>query len=120
MAEWQVARLIPTWGIDNEREAETRATSATLAVLTVVREFSSSLLTPLGASSARKATVEAFVETSFKTKEGNVVRPDGLIRVSFGKNVWTALVEVKTGQNQLRSEQVNASGTSPASTASTR
>lgn len=108
MAEWQVARLIPTWGIDNEREAETRATSATLAVLSVVREFSSALLTPLGASSARRASVECFVETSFKLKDGQVVRPDGLIRVSYGKSSWTALVEVKTGQNQLRAEQVNS------------
>lgn len=107
MSDWQVARLIPTWGINSDTEAEARATSATLAVLTVVREFSSALLTPLGASSARRAVVESFIETSFKTNDGSIVRPDGLIRVSYGKNVWTALVEVKTSNNQLRPEQVN-------------
>lgn len=108
MAEWQVARLIPTWGINSDAEAEMRAASATLAVISIVREFSSALLTPLGASSARKALVESFVEVSFKLPDGTVVRPDGLIRVTFGKNIFTALVEVKTAQNLLQADQVNA------------
>lgn len=32
--------------------------------------------------------------------------PDGLIRVSRGSRVWAALVEVKTGRNELQSEQL--------------
>ena len=108
MADWQVARLIPTSGINNDVEAEVRATSALLAVLSVVRDFSDSLLTPLGASSARKATVESFIETAFKLGDGSTIRPDGLVRVSYGKGTFTALVEVKTGTNPLRAEQVNA------------
>jgi hypothetical protein len=107
MGEWQVARLIPTWGISSDIEAEMRATSALLAVLSVVREFSSELLTPLGASSARKAQVESFVEVALKLSDGTVIRPDGLIRVTYGQNTFTALVEVKTGNNTLRAEQVN-------------
>lgn len=108
MADWQVARLIPTSGISNDTEAEVRATSALLAVLSIVRDFSHALLGPLGASTAKKATVESFIEIAFKLDDGTTVRPDGLVRVSYGKSTYTALVEVKTGENPLRAEQVNA------------
>lgn len=107
MAEWQVARLIPTWGISSDAEAEMRASSAVLAVLSIVRDFSSALLNPLGAPSARKTVVESFIEVAFKLDGGIPVRPDGLIRVTYGKKVFTALVEVKTGKNRLQAEQIN-------------
>ncbi len=107
MDDWQTARLIPTWGISSDIEAEMRAASATLAVMSIVRDFSSSLLTPLGAPSAVKAMVQCFVEPRFKKTDGTMVRPDGLIAVTYGKRSWTALVEVKTGSNHLDAEQVN-------------
>lgn len=34
------------------------------------------------------------------------LRPDGLIRVTRGARTWTALVEVKTGKNELEAEQL--------------
>ena len=37
---------------------------------------------------------------------GKNYRPDGLIRVTRGQKVWTALVEIKTGRNDLDAEQV--------------
>ncbi|NKB86604.1 MAG: hypothetical protein GKS06_00080 [Acidobacteria bacterium] len=104
---WKRARLIPVAGIAGDREAEQRATSALLAVLCVVRDLSLEVLTPLGASSAAKATVEAFTEVNL-TAQGKSVRPDGVIRVSYGKRVFTTLVEVKTGTNELGADQVNA------------
>lgn len=108
MDTWQAARLIPVSGISKGAEAEQRATSALLAVLRVVRPFSKSLLAPLGASKADRANVEAFIEVSFKHKDGKTQRPDGLLRVSFGKSAaWTALVEVKTGKDTLNADQVN-------------
>jgi hypothetical protein len=103
---FQIARLIPVSGINNTAEAEMRATSGLLAVLTAVRDLSVAVLSPLGASTARKATVEAFIETSFKLDDGAVVRPDGLIQVTYGSSVWKALVEVKTGNNLLQADQV--------------
>ena len=103
---FQVARLIPVSGIANNVEAEMRATSALLSVLTIVRDLSVALLTSRGASSARRATVEAFIETNFKL-DSKVVRPDGLIQVTYGASVWKALVEVKTGDNLLEAEQIN-------------
>ena len=106
-SKWKRARLIPVAGIKGEREAEQRATSALLAVLSIVRDFSNQLLTPMGASSAAKATVETFTEVTMEAK-GTPVRPDGLIRVTWGKRSFTALVEVKTGDSKLDKDQINA------------
>ena len=113
MANWQEARLISVAGISGDSEAEQRATSALLAVLGIVRPFSKTLLTPLGASRAGKAKVETFIETTFKTSVGRSVRPDGLIRVSYGSQTWVALIEVKTGSSHLDRDQLCLLYTSP-------
>lgn len=99
------ARLIPVSGIGSVQEAEQRAASAFLAVLSVVRDLSLDLLSPFGASKAHKATVDTFIEVH---TPGTKIRPDGLIQVSFGKSTWSALVEVKTGANDLQADQINA------------
>lgn len=106
MAKWQRARVIPVTGIDTEREAEGRATSALLAVLSVVRDLSDAVLSPFGASTAKTAEVDTFVEPPF-TLNGKSIRPDGVVSVTYGKRNWSALVEVKTGQQALSAEQVN-------------
>src|SRR5690606_5467195 len=79
------------------------ATSALLAVMRAVPEFTHSLLSPLGAPKGRIST---FVETQFKDTEGKKHIPDGIILIERGKRVWKALMEVKTGPNDLTSEQV--------------
>jgi hypothetical protein len=84
-------------------EQETRATSAMLSVLSVVPEFSKAVLKQFGAPAGK---VETFVETSFKTTDGPMVRPDGLIRVKGQRRTWVCLVEVKTGCNLLDREQL--------------
>ena len=98
------ARLIPVAGIGSVVEAEQRATSAFLSVLGVVRDLSVELLSPLGASRAQKASVETFIEVHMP---GTKVRPDGLIKVEYGKNSWSSFVEVKTGSNALTADQIN-------------
>ncbi len=65
------------------------------------------MFAPLGASKARNATVQAFVEAPFKTTE-RTIRPDGVLRISYGKKTWTAIIEVKSGPNPLLAEQINA------------
>lgn len=104
MAEesWNQARLIPTSGIAGAEEQERRATSALLAVMSAVKEFSRALLGPLGAISGN---VETFIEVPFMAGEKKCY-PDGLIRVTRGSRTWTALVEVKTGRNELQTEQL--------------
>lgn len=106
MGEWVPARVIPVTGIDSEKEAEGRATSALLAVLRMVRDLSDELFGPMGASSASSATVETYIESPFELG-GKSVRPDGLVRVSYGRKFWTALVEVKTGKASLSADQLN-------------
>lgn len=102
----QAARLIPVSGINNEKEAEQRAASAFLAVLTIVRDLSIELLAPRGASRAQRAVVEAYTEPVY-TVDGRRIRPDGLIRVAFGKTEWSCFVEVKTGDMPLEAAQLN-------------
>ena len=51
--------------------------------------------------------MQTFIEVPFKLGNQQLF-PDGLIRVSRGQRQWTALVEVKTGSNALRSEQLEA------------
>jgi len=99
---WNHARLIPTSGISGAEEQERRATSALLAVMGAVKEFSRTLLTPLGAPAG---TVETYIEVPFMVGEKRCY-PDGLIRVTRGSRTWTALVEVKTGKNELQAEQL--------------
>ncbi len=108
MSQMQRARLIPVSGISGNAEAEQRATSALLAVMSTVRDFSNEILGSLGASRASKAIVETFIEVEIKLANGSKVRPDGLIRVSYGKSEWTALVEVKTGSAELGADQLNS------------
>jgi hypothetical protein len=100
---WQQARLIPTSGINGAQEQERRATSALLAVMTAVKEYGRTLTKGLG---AHAGDIETFIEVEFDL-DGKKVVPDGLIRVSRGSRVWAALVEVKTGRNELQSEQLD-------------
>lgn len=69
------ARLIPVAGIGTHEEAERRAASALLAVLTVARDLSRDLLTPLGASKAGKAVVEAYTEVRYDLGGGRPYVP---------------------------------------------
>ncbi|PGH43082.1 stress response protein [Micromonospora sp. WMMA1996] len=101
---WLAARLIPTSGINGAEEQERRATSALLAVMSAVREFGRVLTQSVGAPAG---VVQTFIEVPFKLGNQQLF-PDGLIRVSRGQRQWTALVEVKTGSNPLRSEQLEA------------
>lgn len=99
---WNTARLIPTSGINGTEEQERRATSALLAVMSAVKEFGRALTGPLGAPSS---ALETFIEVPFDLA-GRRIFPDGLIRTRRGSKSWTALVEVKTGTNELKTEQL--------------
>ena len=99
---WEQARLIPVSGINGADEQERRGTSALLAVINAVREFGRAIIGPLGAPAG---TPMAFIEVPFALGDKKV-RPDGLIQIRRGSTVWTALVEVKTGANELRAAQV--------------
>ncbi|HYH53606.1 MAG TPA: hypothetical protein VD761_05700 [Solirubrobacterales bacterium] len=101
---WMPARLIPVAGIRNQGEQEIRAASSLLAVMGAVDEFGRALLKEIGAPSGRIST---FTEVPLKDAEGKAWRPDGVIAVERGKTSWKCLVEVKTGNVALGSEQIS-------------
>ncbi|MHC4236083.1 MAG: hypothetical protein ACYSUQ_13285 [Planctomycetota bacterium] len=100
---WESARLIPVSGIRNAEEQERRAASALLAVLAAVDEFGLAFTKPYGAPKGR---LQAYIEVPFELADGCSARPDGLIRTARGKRSWTALIEIKTGSNELQREQI--------------
>ena len=99
---WHEARLIPTSGISGADEQERRATSAFLAVLSAVKEFGRSFVKQFGAPTGG---IACYIEVPFQLGDRRLY-PDGLIRVARGPRSWTALVEVKTGANELATEQL--------------
>lgn len=101
---WESARLIPVSGINGADEQERRGASGLLAVLASVREFGRAITGPLGAPSG---TLSTFIEVPFSLGDRKL-RPDGLIQAKRGKQTWTALVEVKTGRNDLQPAQLEA------------
>ena len=108
MSDGELARLIPVAGIKGRQEAEDRATSALLAVMTVVRPFAAAVLSMFGVRIGKRAQVEAYIQPTCETADGTSLRPDGLIRVLQGKNVvFEAYVEVKTGTATLNADQLN-------------
>lgn len=108
MSHGESARLIPVAGIKGRQEAEDRATSALLAVMTVVRPFAKTVLSMFGARIGKRAQVEGYIQPTCETADGTLLRPDGLIRVMQGKNaVFEAYVEVKTGNATLNADQLN-------------
>ncbi len=98
------ARLIPVAGIRGQDEQEIRAASSLLAVMGAVDEFGRALLREIGAPAGRIST---FTEVPLKNAAGKTLRPDGAITVKRGKTSWKCLVEVKTGNASLGSEQVS-------------
>jgi hypothetical protein len=102
---WRHARLIPTLGSRNEKERERRATSCLLAVMHGVPEFGHALLKELGAP--KSPAIETFAEVRFKDGGGKTTIPDGAIVCRRGRVTWACLVEVKTGSDRLRDEQVS-------------
>lgn len=69
-----------------------------------VPEFGHALLKELGAP--RSPVIETFAEVRLKDGEGKATIPDGAIVCRRGKTTWSCLVEVKTGRDRLRDEQV--------------
>ncbi|WP_347897453.1 TerD family protein [Nocardioides secundeburneus] len=101
--DWQPARLFPVAGIGSGEEQERRATSALLAVMSMVREFGTALTSKCGAPRGSLAT---FIEVPFGQDE-EAYRPDGVIRITRGQKTWTALVEVKTSTGKLDATQID-------------
>lgn len=101
--KWMPARLIPVAGI-RQGEQEIRAASSLLAVMSAVDEFGRGLLKEIGAPAGR---IKTYTEVPLEDDDGKKWRPDGAIVVTYGQRTWRTLVEVKTNNAPLKSEQVS-------------
>ncbi|CCQ16345.1 putative uncharacterized protein [Rhodococcus sp. AW25M09] len=99
---WQTARLFSVYGVGSGEEQEKRATSALIATMQAVRPFARAICARAGAPSG---PFEGYLEVQFAKGESKVI-PDGVFRVSRAGQVWTALLEVKTGTGKLHKEQL--------------
>lgn len=100
----EASRLFP---VLSENSKEGRTLSIFLSCLENVSEFGRTMLGGLGARAGTRAKIDTFTEVVFKkTVAEKGERPDGLIMLRNGSNVWTALVEAKVGTNDLTSAQI--------------
>jgi hypothetical protein len=100
----QLARLIPVV-VDSKKEE--RATSTLLASFMVVPAFALRVFSQAGANLGVRSQIKCYTEVTFKTSDKDKVsRPDGLVVITNGKKVWTALIESKIGSAELSADQI--------------
>lgn len=99
---WQSARLFSVAGIGAGDEQERRATSAFVATMQAVKPFARAICARIGAP---VGAFEGYLEVQYERGDGKVV-PDAVLRVQRGGKLWTALLEVKTGNGKLRRDQL--------------
>ncbi len=99
------ARLIPSLA---DSKKEERATSSLLATFSIIPDFANSILCAAGASTSSRSKISCYTEVAFgdKNSKSKSVRPDGLVVIKNGKKYWSALVESKIGNSDLKSEQI--------------
>ncbi|WP_421857504.1 hypothetical protein [Oricola sp.] len=104
LKQGEPARLFPVLATTSK---EGRTTSILLACMRRVDEFGHDLLATIGQRVGKRASVECFTEIVFSNQSSDRNdRPDGLIVLSTGQKVWSALIEAKVGLSQLDAEQI--------------
>lgn len=98
------ARLIP---VGSESNKEAKVLSVCLAMLSQIPSLSKHLLASCDYRLGSRAKLSAWTEITFANEEKSKDRPDALIQITNGKNVWTALIEAKIGKATLNEEQVS-------------
>ncbi|WP_040795690.1 TerD family protein [Nocardia higoensis] len=99
---WQPARLFSVIGVGAGEEQERRATAALIATMQSVRPFARAICARIGAPAG---LFEGFIEVPYERGESKVI-PDAVLRVARGGRIWTALLEVKTGNGKLDRTQL--------------
>lgn len=102
-AKGELARLFPVLA---ESSKEGRSLSILLATLSHISQFADAVLQPLGRPVGARTRVEAFTEVRFENCSDPSCRPDGLLVVKTGKNVWRAIIEAKVGNGKLTKVQI--------------
>jgi hypothetical protein len=100
------ARLIP---VTTARQKELAAVSALLAVFRIVPDYAKAMLEEVGAPVTKRARLTAMTEVCFKKPKQSrqtLPRPDGLLVVDTSRREWTALVEAKIKNEELKADQL--------------
>ncbi len=104
LSSGEIARLIP---VVADTSKEQRATSVFLATLTAIPQFAQSVFSTVGQRIGPRTAIDTYTGVVLKDHDPSVKdRPDGLVRLRTGNNVWTALIEAKIGSAGLSKEQV--------------
>lgn len=105
LSQGERARLFP---ILSEKNKEARALSPFLATLSVVRDYATEVFADVGVRIGPRSSIECYTEVCFAAdkKAGDRSRPDGLIVIDTGRSRWSALVEAKIGDAELKTEQI--------------
>ncbi|WP_417490141.1 hypothetical protein [Maricaulis sp.] len=104
-ARGERARLFPVLA---ESSKEGRTLSIVLATLARVPEFSGSILRGIGRATGKRTTVDCYTEVTFPLLKDSNLRPDGLIVVHTGRTRWSAFVEAKIGNAEVKKEQLES------------
>lgn len=103
------ARLIP---VIADSKQEERATSILLAAMEGVHEFRKVMLESLKVQVGTRSVLKAWTEITFpdeksyKARKSELGRPDGAIVLDTGRKQWKALVEAKTGNEEVGEKQL--------------
>ena len=100
----ELARLFPTVADTNR---ENRLTSIFLALLPRIPLLAKDLFATIGLRIGTRAKIECWTEVVLANDKSQHTRPDGLILVSSGKTIWSALVEAKVKKASIDNEQVS-------------
>lgn len=103
------ARLFPVLADTNR---EKRIASIFMAILPLVPELATQLLSTVGHRMGKRSKIDAYTEVMFKDEAGPNKksapkdRPDALLVVHNGKNCWEALIEAKIAKEAINQNQV--------------
>lgn len=100
------ARLIPVTPV---RLKEVAAVSVVLAAFRIIPAYAKTMLQEVGAPWSKRSTLSSFTEICFKKPKrtrSQLPRPDGLLVVDTSRKEWTALVEAKIKNEELKGEQL--------------
>lgn len=104
LLQGESARLFP---VLSDTSKEGRSTSILLSCMTKVDELGRQLLASAGQRLGTRAKLEAYTEIVLSNCPGDARdRPDGLLVVRKGSQVWRALVEAKVAGACLDAEQI--------------
>ena len=98
------ARLIPITADSNK---EARTLSVLMSMASAIPDLAHALFAPVGQRIGKRARIEVYTEVVPKNNPANVKdRPDGLVVIRTGKRYWSAFIEAKIGNAELKGEQV--------------